>query len=56
MTPAEFKTGLREIKESLRNITIQFATWGSVRPYHTCFVFNQIANGVRAITPESVYQ
>lgn len=35
MTATEFKIGLREIKENLRNLTIQFVTTGSVRPYNS---------------------
>lgn len=45
MNIAEFKTGLKEIKENLKGITLQFIKPNSVRPYQTLREFgNAILN------------
>lgn len=41
MKASEFKPILKEIKENLRGITIQFVTEYSVRPYHTLREFGE---------------
>lgn len=41
MNASEFKTILKEIKENLRGINIQFITENSVRPYHTLKEFGE---------------
>jgi hypothetical protein len=41
MTAIEFKTAIKEIKENLRGLTIQFVTKHSVRPYNNLREFGE---------------
>lgn len=66
MNASEFKTALKEVKENLRGLTIQFCTKYSVRPYFSLNDFGQAvlaeeANGndfriSRAWTKEGSFQ
>ena len=41
MTSAEFKTGIKEIQENLRGLTIQFVTKNSIKPYKNLREFGE---------------